>query len=65
MVNIEPNVADSGKYNVTEAAKALGIHRSTLLNYVAEGNIQCGISKRNKRKFFEGANIKKCWRLQY
>lgn len=62
---IEPQVADTGRYSVTEASKALGIHRTTLFKAVKNNAIKCGIRKSNNRKFFLGADIKKLWKSSY
>ena len=60
----EPTVADTGMYSVTEACQALGIHRNTLRRYIVEGLIKCGFRRLNRRRFFYGREIKRCWRAQ-
>jgi len=58
----EPKVADTGKYSMTQAAKALGIHTNTLLNYVKQGRIRHSVRRTNGRKCFTGYELKKFWR---
>lgn len=59
---IEPKVALDGRYSITEACKALGIHRNTLLKYTEQGMIRCGFRKINARKFYKGSEIIRFWR---
>jgi len=61
----EPQVADTGRYSVTETSKHLGIHRTTLLLHTNNNAIRCGIRKANGRKFYTGTDIKKFWKAQY
>ena len=63
MSNIEPKVADEGRYTVTETCKALGIHRNTLNRWLAAGKIKCKFRRIDNRKVFEGKEIKKVWRI--
>lgn len=65
MTATEPQVADTGRYSVTEAAKALGVHRTTLFQHTKAGAIKCGIRKSNNRKFYTGADIKRLWKSSY
>lgn len=58
----EPKVADTGRYNTTEACKALGIHRNTLKSYCRKGYIKCTYSRVNRRPLYSGIEIKKLWR---
>ena len=65
---IEPQVADTGKYNTKEAYQALGVSRSQFAVYVAKGLIKYGLRRSQKdrmgnpRKFFTGRAIKALWR---
>ncbi len=63
MTNLEPNVADAGRYTVTETCKALGIHRNTLRRWTLAGKIQCKFRRIDNCKVFEGKEIKKAWRV--
>ena len=61
----EPEVTDTGRYSVKEAASALNISTRTLLNHTNEGLINYEIRKSNGRKFFYGYEIKRYWRAKY
>ena len=61
---IEPNVPDTGRYCVNEAAEILGIHPNTVLRMAKLGYLKFGIRKSNGRKFFTGSDIKKYWKAQ-
>lgn len=61
---IEPKVADTGRYSVTETCAALGIHRNSLRKYTDQGLIKCGFRKATCRKFYAGREILKFWRAQ-
>lgn len=63
MTNIEPMVADEGRYTVTETCKVLDIHRNTLRRWVLAGKIKCKFRRINNRRVFEGKEIKKAWRV--
>ncbi len=60
----EPNVALTGRYSITQAASALGIHRNSLLKYTNSGMIKCGYRKTTARKFYTGVELMKFWRAQ-
>lgn len=62
---IEPQVTDTGRYSVTETAKALNISRHTILNHTNAEFIHCEIRKSNGRKFYYGHEIKRYWRAKY
>ncbi|MGV8139460.1 MAG: helix-turn-helix domain-containing protein [Mangrovibacterium sp.] len=62
---LEPQCADSGRYNSKETAKILGIHINTLKRHADQGYIRYGIRQCNRRKFFFGHEIKRYWRAQY
>jgi len=63
LVAIEPQCADAGRYNVTQACALLGIHRSTLERYRAQNLIVAGYRLHTGRKFYTGREIKKLWRI--
>lgn len=65
ITSLEPQCADSGRYNTNETAKILGLHINTIRKHADEGYIRFGIRKSNNRRFFLGAEIKKYWRQQY
>ena len=63
MTNIEPTVADAGRYTMTETCKALGIHRNTLRRWVQAGKMKVKFRRIDNRKVIEGAEIKRAWRV--
>lgn len=58
----EPVVNATSRYSITEAAKILGVHRNSIMNYTKSGLLKCGIRKATKRKFYTGIEILKFWR---
>jgi DNA-binding transcriptional MerR regulator len=63
MIPTEPMVADTGRYSVTQACEALGIHRNTLERYRKNNLIRCGKRRTSDRKYYTGFEIKKLWRM--
>ena len=63
MIATEPQVADGGRYSVTQTCAVLGIHRNTLERYRRAGVIKCGWRITTKRKYYEGRQIRKLWRI--
>ena len=62
MTTEEPRVSPTGRYNITDTCRALGIHRNTLKRYTEEGKIKCGFRRSNLRRFYTGMEILKLWR---
>lgn len=62
MTPIEPQVADGGRYNVTQACEVLQIHRNTLERYRKAQRIRCGWRMTTGRKYYTGKEIKRLWR---
>lgn len=65
MVSEVPDVTETGHYNVTQAAKALGIDRKTLYRHTAMRHIKCHRHKYTGRPFYKGADIVRFWGAQY
>ncbi len=63
MTTTEPNVPDTSRYGVTEAANILGIARSTLRLHSDAGFIRYGIRRCNGRRVYTGRELKRYWRL--
>ena len=63
MTNIEPKVADAGRYTMTETCKALGSHRNTLRRWVQAGKMKVKFRRIDNRKVIDGAEIKRAWRV--
>lgn len=62
MTTIEPQVVLTGRYNVTETANVLKIHRNTLRAHTDSQFIKCNYNRYNKRKFYTGAEIIRYWK---
>lgn len=60
-----PEVAESGRYSVSQTAEALEISRKTLWAHTGAGLIKHGTRKSNGRKFYLGSEILKYWKAQY
>lgn len=65
MINEYPNLPDSGRYSIGEAASILGINRHTLRKHSDEGFIKYGIRKTNMRKFYTGSEINRYWKAMF
>lgn len=65
MIISKPEVDPKGIYNITQAAKALHIHRRTMARYIAEGLIKFRVRKAGRQKVTTGAEIIKCWGNMY
>ena len=63
MTNEEPNVAEAGRYTMTETCKVLGIHRNTLRRWLQAGKMKVKFRRIDNRKVIEGAEIKRAWRV--
>lgn len=65
MTNTEPEVADNGRYSLSETCKVLKLSIKTVLKYTDTGDLKHGIHKHNGRKFYKGSEIKKFWKASY
>lgn len=65
MTTSKPKVDPDGLYTPTQAAKALGVCRHTLLRYADAGLIKYKVRKVSGRRIYKGADIIKCWREVY
>jgi len=61
MITSRPNIDPKGRYGVVDAAKLLGIHRSTLWRWVEKGWIRPAIRQVNNRTVFRGCDIISAW----
>jgi DNA-binding transcriptional MerR regulator len=59
-----PMINDSDRFNVSQAAKVLGINRSTLRRHSDEGLIRYSVSRRTGYRKYLGRDIKTYWRTQ-
>lgn len=64
ITSIEPAVAATGRYNITQAAEILGVNRATLRRYTNNGLIKCGFRRESARKFYLGSEILRFWKAQ-
>ena len=63
MTKFKPTVDPNGKYELRDAAKALGIHKTTLNAYRVKGWIKSSVKKLNGRAVYSGADIIKFWQM--
>ncbi len=61
MTALAPNVSECGRYSISQASKALAIHRNTLREYTVQGLIKCGFRRESGRRFYEGREILRFW----
>lgn len=61
----EPAVTLTGRYNVKETCKALGISPNTLKKYTQSLAIRVNVRKSTGRKYYIGKDIIAFWRVSY
>lgn len=57
-----PNITDTSQYNVTQAAKILGVDRKTILRKVQTLQLKAKFRRDTGRKFFTGYKLKRFWK---
>ena len=57
-----PNIDPHGRYPMTQAAAALGVHRSTLRRWTDQRLVKCSYHRISKRKVYTGAELLRVWR---
>ena len=62
MTYTEPDIDDNARGPIGKAAQLLGIHRSTLLEHTQNGYIKCMFHKVNKRRLYQGKELKRYWK---
>lgn len=66
MTNEMPNVKETNRYSVAEAAEILGVHRTTLYNKIKAGAHCGGIASGRRRSgggmYITGKEILRYWR---
>lgn len=65
MTATEPEVADNGRYTVTQAAKLLGLSKPTIYKHTDSNALKCKIHKATGKKLYSGSELKKFWRSTY
>lgn len=61
MVKERPDVAPGGRYTLGETAKALGICRRTLYDWINKDWIHADYRRLGCRRFFRGSEILRVW----
>lgn len=65
MTPIEPNVAETGRYNISQTAKLLGMGRNNVARHIKNGNMRFGMHRYGQHKVFvEGREILRFWRAR-
>lgn len=64
MIQTVPQVAETGLYNISDAARALGITRKTMRKYADGGFIAFHVRRVNNRRVITGKEILRLWRGQ-
>lgn len=62
MTTQEPTIQADDRFALGAAAKALGVCRTTLRNYIATGEIEVHVHRYTGRKYILGASIIAFWR---
>ena len=57
-----PEIKATDQLSIGEAAAVLGVHRNTMRRYTEQGLIKCRFRRVTKRRFFLGADIRRCWK---
>ena len=65
MTNDRPDVSPTGRYNVKETCRVLGICPNTLKKYTKSLAIRCGVRKATGRKYYCGIDIIAFWANHY
>lgn len=61
----KPIIDPNGRYSVTEAAKLLGVHRSTVWRWTHDNKLQPLCSKANNRNRYSGKDIIRLWQAEF
>lgn len=61
MTPTEPNIPDTVKLPISQAAEVLNVHRVTLRRYINQGLMKVGQHRYNKRTFITGRELKRFW----
>lgn len=57
----EIDVQPLAHYSPTEAAKLLGVSKTTLMRWTKRGDIACKVHKLTGKRFYQGRDILKYW----
>lgn len=61
MTSERPQVSESGRYPIGEAAKKLGMCRDTLRAKIERGDIKCSFRRDTLRKVITGKELLRFW----
>lgn len=61
MTPTPPEIHPDGRYNATQACRALGVCRNTLRKYVIDGRIRQRLSRRSTRPYYLGRDLMRLW----
>jgi DNA-binding transcriptional MerR regulator len=62
MTRQEPNIKDEERLPIGEAARLLEMSRDTLRKHTDEGYVKCIFNRVNKRRVYQGKELKRYWR---
>lgn len=65
MTNTRPAVEPNGLYNMSEAGRALGVCRSSIRNYEAQGFLTFKVRRCGGGKVTTGTQIIRCWEQRH
>lgn len=65
MTNERPHISENARYNLVQAARLLGIARSSLYKYINDGLVRVNIRKINKMPYITGREIIRIWEEQF
>lgn len=65
MTSTKPDVVPKGLYSLADAAKKLGISKTTLYRYARDKIASAIIMKRNNRMYFTGDELIRIWGASY
>lgn len=65
MIKTIPNIIPAARYELREAAEALGVDKSSIQRWTKDGRLTCGIKKSNNRKFWLGSELIRFWKATY
>lgn len=61
MIPTRPQVAKTGRYTIAESARALGVSRTTLYRWMADGAIRVMVTRKTYRRYISGEELLRVW----
>ena len=65
MKTTQPDVSPTGRYGVNDTARALGVCKNTVLNWLDNGILRYQVRKSNGRRYVTGMDIIQAWHDHY